>query len=540
MMRTGWKAGLLTVALTLTPLAGASAQAQDAVSGIRALYVKYLRREPNGPEINAWLQEIRRGGPRDWHASFLGTNEYVARFGGDQRAWINQVFLDVTGRPATPRELRHWLDELRDENNDTVRTARKLLRQYGVPALAELPGVVGPPPFPLPPPVTVSFGQQLVQSTSQLTQAVQAEVPVWQNRLALVQANNLLAQAQTAQVYFDSPNANPNQIWQVYRNVELAHEALRNTLAPIGLQTPGSIQSFNEVGQLLAEIRARLPGQPAPLPPPVIAGGIDPVLANRLDRRVLVVSANVRRLASIASDPRNPVTEPLRREIQNFQWSHETFRASLCPRTSLAEVQQGIFNLQSLAGRIALALQRGQGAGDIIRVWNDSAESLNELALTAGLASNDSLYVGFGGQLPPVIQPPIIVNPPPVVIQPPGVIVAPAGLLALLEQCLGSLDLYLSQLQPIVIQSPSYLRSQQEARALRNDLASLRTQLQVGRASGDWGRQFEALARRAEALERSSSAPPPGPRFPGRRPAQAPSLGGVSSRLRQAQGQASR
>jgi hypothetical protein len=69
-------------------------------------YQKYLDREADEPGMVGWAQLLRQGTPpANVLGAMLSSQEYYDRAGGTPEGFAHTVFLDITGREPTPREL---------------------------------------------------------------------------------------------------------------------------------------------------------------------------------------------------------------------------------------------------------------------------------------------------------------------------------------------------------------------------------------------------------------------------------------------------
>jgi hypothetical protein len=111
---SGWVDALNTG--TVSPAQAALAfttSSEYAIDEILANYNTFLGRQPAPDEAVGWLQPLEAtGGEKQVEASFLASNEYLGRQGGDASTWLNGVYHDVLGRSPDPGGLLLWGQKL--------------------------------------------------------------------------------------------------------------------------------------------------------------------------------------------------------------------------------------------------------------------------------------------------------------------------------------------------------------------------------------------------------------------------------------------
>src|SRR5262249_34330029 len=103
---------ILTTAVLLGLPSIVSAQAfGDPVAMVDSWYRAFLGRTAlRDPASAGWVNFLRQGGsPTSVLAGILASPEYFNRVGGTMPAFIQAVYTQVVGRPATPGELRFWM-----------------------------------------------------------------------------------------------------------------------------------------------------------------------------------------------------------------------------------------------------------------------------------------------------------------------------------------------------------------------------------------------------------------------------------------------
>jgi hypothetical protein len=110
----GWVDALNTGAITPAQAALAfTTSSEYATDEIQNDYVIFLGRQPAPAEIAGWLQPLEAtGGEKQVEASFLGSNEYFGRQGGNTLAWLNGVYHDVLGRAPDAGGFALWSQKL--------------------------------------------------------------------------------------------------------------------------------------------------------------------------------------------------------------------------------------------------------------------------------------------------------------------------------------------------------------------------------------------------------------------------------------------
>jgi subtilisin family serine protease len=83
------------------------------VKFVRDAYQRLLRRDPDGPGLNAWVRRMQAGlTDAQLEAAFLGSVEYYAAAGGTDGAWVQALYRDALGRAADPSGEAHWAQRL--------------------------------------------------------------------------------------------------------------------------------------------------------------------------------------------------------------------------------------------------------------------------------------------------------------------------------------------------------------------------------------------------------------------------------------------
>lgn len=111
---------LAVLSLPLAPAPGQPPYRPDQLdlrnnAMIDGWYRRYLRRPAESYRAEA-VAMLRAGTARETVlASILASPEYYNLAGGDERRFIPRLVADVTGRTATPREVRSLFDRMRRE-----------------------------------------------------------------------------------------------------------------------------------------------------------------------------------------------------------------------------------------------------------------------------------------------------------------------------------------------------------------------------------------------------------------------------------------
>lgn len=93
-------------------------------------YQDLLGRTLADRERTVWQRELARGKPpEEILATILGSSEYYERFGGNQRAYVADVFQYIHGRnPSTP-ELQRWTNRLAQLRDVRFTLVEEMLRE---------------------------------------------------------------------------------------------------------------------------------------------------------------------------------------------------------------------------------------------------------------------------------------------------------------------------------------------------------------------------------------------------------------------------
>jgi len=103
---------------------------RDAERTVAQWYRRFLDREADPQAIN-WIRALRSGQDPDQVLSgILGSDEYYNRAGATPRAFVSQLYEDLTGKAPVPREGEHWTRQLYFRSRSDVAYAI-LTRQAG-------------------------------------------------------------------------------------------------------------------------------------------------------------------------------------------------------------------------------------------------------------------------------------------------------------------------------------------------------------------------------------------------------------------------
>lgn len=126
--------------LTMQPT-GANIPDQDFGPGIPPntqakivrFYESFLGRTPQQWEVNAWLKHFNKGlSADDLPRSLLVSDEFYDKAGGSSAAFINQMFLVVTGKQPTLAERNRWQQRFQQlGGRDRTTIVREFWREYG-------------------------------------------------------------------------------------------------------------------------------------------------------------------------------------------------------------------------------------------------------------------------------------------------------------------------------------------------------------------------------------------------------------------------
>ena len=127
--------GMITAALLTVGIAAGKADAQvvyrtqpaqDDAAVVAMWYQKYLGRDPDASGLQAWVQELRRGGRVE--ASILGSDEYYVRHGNVPEGFVTGLYVEVLGRQPSVDEVQGWLVRLGQLGGDRTTLADEFLR----------------------------------------------------------------------------------------------------------------------------------------------------------------------------------------------------------------------------------------------------------------------------------------------------------------------------------------------------------------------------------------------------------------------------
>jgi hypothetical protein len=96
---------------------------------VREWYRAYLGREADPAGAASWVNTMRKGNsPQQTLAKILGGPEYRVRTGGTPEGFVRGFFLDATGREPTGQELQAWVNQFRRGKPDDV--AEAMIKAY--------------------------------------------------------------------------------------------------------------------------------------------------------------------------------------------------------------------------------------------------------------------------------------------------------------------------------------------------------------------------------------------------------------------------
>jgi hypothetical protein len=76
-------------------------------------YQRYLGRNPDAMGLNSWVTQMQHGlTDEQLEAGFLGSREYIARHGGNDRAWVIGMYQDLLYRTPQEQEVDLWVNAL--------------------------------------------------------------------------------------------------------------------------------------------------------------------------------------------------------------------------------------------------------------------------------------------------------------------------------------------------------------------------------------------------------------------------------------------
>lgn len=93
---------------------------RDAENTVAQWYQQFLRRQAD-PHAGGWVQALQSGQePEQVLAGILGSREYYVRAGGSPTAFVQSLYEDLTGRPPSQQELRHWTSQSYNRSREDV------------------------------------------------------------------------------------------------------------------------------------------------------------------------------------------------------------------------------------------------------------------------------------------------------------------------------------------------------------------------------------------------------------------------------------
>jgi hypothetical protein len=103
--------GALVVAAPLHAQGRLEPPYQDfrAAGQVNAWYQHFLHRNIDLGSV-VWVNALQRGDqPAVVLATLLTSQEYAQNAGGNPKAYINYLFVDLTGAPPRPKQMEYWL-----------------------------------------------------------------------------------------------------------------------------------------------------------------------------------------------------------------------------------------------------------------------------------------------------------------------------------------------------------------------------------------------------------------------------------------------
>ncbi|MCC2312902.1 DUF4214 domain-containing protein [Cellulomonas xiejunii] len=107
--------GLLLSGAPASTLGDNIARSREYASArVAAAYREILRREPDGPGLEDWTTRVMSGRVKieDLRGWLVSSQEYYQRSGGNDRAFVAQLYRDILRRDAAQSEIDHWVREI--------------------------------------------------------------------------------------------------------------------------------------------------------------------------------------------------------------------------------------------------------------------------------------------------------------------------------------------------------------------------------------------------------------------------------------------
>jgi len=443
----------VAVLFVLVTAGATQAQVADPEAFIRGLYRKYLVMDPKVSDIRFWQNELKKGvPPQDIHAIILGSDGYYERYKQLPELFVGGAYSEVLGRTPQPRELRYWLQKLRELDGDRVAWSKEFLRDAGVAV----------PPNPVWPPADGGQQPTLLESFEINAKNLQAAVnqecvglPGWAIRN---RAESLLAAVNNNRGLIADPRSDPKAAQRLVIGMQEAINAVDAGLTRNNLNAP-TTRALLTALQRLTAILEQGAEQGVPVPPIGPDGGLPAATVRQYSQLSADVVQESRQLATLLRTGVRPdwANNRLLRDVEGYATQASDFRNGLVVGMPADTARDGVVTLRRQAKRINSQINDGSFDPRVQQAWYEVADAYDRLAAAAGVPN----------PAPKDPQPPIGVPAP-------GVIVIPPKAFQAIDRAIAECDAVSAGFAPYAYFNPSVPRLQSSLQQMRNNLVKFR------------------------------------------------------------------
>jgi hypothetical protein len=462
LLRIGLMCLLVLVCATPAP-----AQNFSPEEYVRNLYRRYMGREPRSGEVELWARNIRNGmSLEEVQVGFLSADEFFRRHRNDPSSFIVGLYNEVLGRNPNPDEVAGWLNRLARLGGNRSRLVRDFFNAAQT-ELSQRPGSF--------PPSGPDLGGPLVAAAQQLVNAVQTELGFrGPGRQALVRANTLLQACENFRQVIAVPNFSPVLAWQHLAAVEAAFNSAQEVLANFLHAAPTCRQALNQIGALISNFRASLPGTQPSFPPP--SSGIDQGFSDRCGSLATALTRSTERLVRVLRRNLNDnLHARLIRDAEDLAAEAEAFSSAVRVGASLNRLRSRFAGLRDAANGISSRIRQANPRVQVLNAWQDVVEDLRRLGEALGVSGG----LWFDPDRPVLVNPPTFGQVP---WQPlPGTsFPLPPEAAQVADTAVAQLDAFLAGVSRFALYAPGVWQVQTQAQSLRGSLAQMRQEIASG------------------------------------------------------------
>lgn len=465
--------GVALVSLVST----AGAQVTSSADQVRSLYRKFLNREPSSNELTQWVWAFQKGlSLTDAQVTFLGADEYYARYARNPSSYVTGLYADVLNRAPSSNEVSAWVERLNVTfRGDREKLVGEFLAAVERDAAQRAPLPTAPPASAPSPPALPRLEEQLVALARLARDAVETELggTAQGRQLALLSSNLVAASSQLARM----TTATTSEAAQAYQDLRAARTALDQDLRPVQVAAPNVTAYLDRFDRLLVTLPVAA-SVPAALPAAPTTSASTAQRDARWYQEVLrahqLTARDTEQLLYVlrSMDSPDAFHGQLLRDIQYFSSQLDALDQSLRWDVPSAEVRSHVLRLRVLGAGVSEQMRREAPASQVLQRWNIVTQDLQQLSRAVGLGTGMAIDPGA----------PVLFNAPtyyqlPYQVQRPAPVHVPADALPLIDQTVAQLNAFVVGFNQFLPYYPQVPGLQAHARRLRLSLLQFRQEL---------------------------------------------------------------